>query len=271
MVTAIAPGSRPQSSLRVQVVRWSQPFAWLLLGWQDLRAHWMASLAHGALIAGLWLVLLTVAGTHPYMLAALMSGFMLIAPVMSGGLCELSRRQGTDEALTFDGSAAGVSAHGAAMMRFGALLAALTVAWFLISVVALNTLFHRPEPSLGEVLYGGFLSSSSPQQLLDYLAIGGVLALAVLAMSVVAVPLILDRGAGAGEAIRTSLRVTAANIPAMMVWSALLVVMVAIGFATALVGLVVVVPVMGHATWHAYRDTVHARLELAGSEHRHAA
>lgn len=271
MVTAVAPGSRPQSLLRIQVVRWSQPFSWILLGIQDLRAHWMASMAHGALIAGLWVLLLTVAGTHPYVIAALMSGFMLIAPVMSGGLCELSRRQGTDEAQTFDGSAAGVSKHGAAMMKFGALLAVLTVGWFLVSVLTLNSLFNRPEPTLGEILYGGFLSSSTPEQLIDYVAVGGVLALAVLAMSVVAVPLILDRGASAGEAIRTSLRVAMANIPAMIVWSALLVVLVALGFATALVGLVVVVPIMGHATWHAYRDLVHARQDVASLTGRQAA
>lgn len=256
MVTAIAPGKHSHSAPHIHTVAWSRPFAWVALGYADLRAHWAASLAHGALIAGLWLVLLALAGSHPYIVAALVSGFMLVAPVLAGGLCELSRRQETGQALSFDGSAEGIALHAGPMMKFGAMLAAITVAWFLVSVTILNTVFHRPEPSLGELLYGGFFDLSNLGQWLDYLVIGGVLAVVVLAVSVVAVPLILDHDASAGEAVRTSVRATMANIPAMLVWSALLVVLAAAGFATLLLGLVFVIPLMGHATWHAYRDMV---------------
>lgn len=256
MITAVASGTRQHPSLQIRAVSWSRPFTWLARGWRDLRQHAQASLAHGAMIAGLWLMFLAVAGTHPYVIAGLISGFMLIAPVLSGGLCELSRRQGSGEAQTFEGSAEGVAQHAPAIMRFGGLLAVLTVCWFLTSVLLLNTVFHRPEPTLGEVLYGGFLGAGSLSEWMDWLVIGGALALVVLAMSVVAVPMILDLQSSAGEALRASLRATFANLPAMVVWSALLVALVAIGFATFLLGLVVVVPVMGHATWHAYLDLV---------------
>ena len=75
-------------------------------------------------------------------------------------------------------------------------------------------------------------------------------------MSVVAVPLIIDRHASASEAIRASLRAAAANVPAMVLWAALIVALTMLGFATLLVGMVVVAPLLGYATWHAYRDLI---------------
>jgi uncharacterized membrane protein len=73
---------------------------------------------------------------------------------------------------------------------------------------------------------------------------------------VVAVPMIVDRDVDAATAVRTSHRVTLADLPAMLIWAALIVLLAAIGFLTFLVGMVVVFPLLGHATWHAYRDLV---------------
>jgi len=85
---------------------------------------------------------------------------------------------------------------------------------------------------------------------------GAVLAVIVFVMSVVAVPLIIDRHAGASDAIRASLRATLFNLPAMLVWAALIVGLTVLGFVTLLVGMVFVAPLLGYATWHAYRDLV---------------
>jgi uncharacterized membrane protein len=70
------------------------------------------------------------------------------------------------------------------------------------------------------------------------------------------VPLIIDRHARAADAIRASLRVTFSNLPAMLLWAALIVAVTAIGFLTLLVGMVIVAPLLGYATWHAYRDLI---------------
>jgi uncharacterized membrane protein len=75
-------------------------------------------------------------------------------------------------------------------------------------------------------------------------------------MSVVAVPLLIDRHANASEAIRASIRASLANLPAMLVWAALIVGLTVIGFVTLLVGMVVIAPLLGYATWHAYRDLI---------------
>jgi uncharacterized membrane protein len=73
---------------------------------------------------------------------------------------------------------------------------------------------------------------------------------------VVAVPLIIDRRASASEAIRASIRAALRNLPAMLLWAALIVGLTAIGFVTLLIGMVVVAPLLGYATWHAYRDLI---------------
>jgi uncharacterized membrane protein len=90
--------------------------------------------------------------------------------------------------------------------------------------------------------------------LLGYVGCGAVLAGIVFAMSVVAVPLIIDRHASASEAMRASIRATLANLPAMLVWAGLIVGLTVIGFVTLLLGMVLIAPLLGYATWHAYRD-----------------
>src|SRR2546429_7339349 len=74
--------------------------------------------------------------------------------------------------------------------------------------------------------------------------------------SVVAVPLIIDRHASASDAIRASVRATLTNLPAMLVWALLIVALTVLGFVTLLVGMVIVAPLLGYATWHAYRDLI---------------
>jgi len=96
----------------------------------------------------------------------------------------------------------------------------------------------------------------SSAQILGFVICGGVLAAIVFALSVVAVPLIIDRHASATEAMRASLRAVLANLPAMLLWAFLIVGLTAIAFVTMLVGMVIVAPLLGYATWHAYRDLI---------------
>jgi len=256
MPASIVVGPRQRLHFEVRTVPWSQPLHWVGCAWRDLRALGGASIAHGVLITAFGVILLLIGGTHPYYIAALVSGFMLAGPVVSVGLCELSRRRSAGEPATFDASLEGFSRHGTAILEFGGILAAMTLAWFVASEFLLRSLFHYRAPTLNDVLYGGLLTSTTSPQLLQYLLAGALLALIAFSLSVVAVPLILDRDATAGEAMRTSLKAVSTNIPAMIVWSGLLVLLAALGFATLLVGLVITVPLMGHATWYAYRDLV---------------
>jgi uncharacterized membrane protein len=245
--------------LRLEVMHISpfQPLKWLVRGWVDMRKHWGASLGYGALIVGLGWTLLIFCGTHPYFVAAAITGFLLVGPAMSAGLVEMSRRYSRGQSASFDDSLEGFGRNASALFEFGIILALCAVVWFGLSAVLLGTVFHIAEPDMRETLYRGFIDSANRSQVLAYIAVGGVLAASVFAVSVVAIPLIIDRHATAGQAMRASVRAVFTNIPAMIVWSALILILTIIGYAPLLGGLLIIAPLLGHATWHAYQDMIH--------------
>jgi uncharacterized membrane protein len=111
-------------------------------------------------------------------------------------------------------------------------------------------------PSVADTYYLGFVSEVNRQQVLWFAGTGAVLAFVVFLLSVVTVPLIIDRRETAGAAMADSLRVALRHPLSMVVWSGLLAAVTIIGFATLLVGMIVLIPLLGHATWHAYKDLV---------------
>jgi uncharacterized membrane protein len=135
-------------------------------------------------------------------------------------------------------------------------LAICAAVWFGVSALLLGTVFHIAAPDISETLYRGFLDSTNRSQVLAYIVIGGVLATAVFDVSVVSIPLIIDRHAAAGEAMRASVNAVFHNIPAMILWSALILVLTVLGYAPLLFGLVIIAPLLGHATWHAYKGMI---------------
>jgi uncharacterized membrane protein len=258
MGTTLVSGQDQTLHVDVMHIPVYQPFVWLLDGWRDLRRHWGASLGYGALIVALGWTLLVFCGTHPYFVAAAISGFLLVGPVMSAGLCEMSRRYSLGQAANFDDSLEGFKRNAPALFEFGVILAICAAVWFGISALLLGTVFHIPAPDISETLYRGFLDSTNRSQVLAYIVVGGVLATGVFAVSVVAIPLIIDRHASAGQAMNASINAVLHNIPAMIVWSALILLLTIIGYAPLLCGLLVIAPLLGHATWHAYKGMIRA-------------
>lgn len=256
MGTTLASGDERALELSIRRTSILQPFHWLRLGWRDVRRAPRASLAYGVLIAALGWAILVVSATDPYLVAAAISGFLLVGPLMSAGLCEMSRRYERGETASFDESLEGFSRNAGALLEFGVILALAAILWFAISAVMFAAVFRITVPGIRQTMYEGFLQSIDRSQLLAYVGVGAVLAVIVFSLSVVAIPLIIDRHAKAGEAIGASLRAVLANLPAMMVWSALIAALTLIGYAPLLFGLVVIVPWLGHATWHAYRGLI---------------
>jgi uncharacterized membrane protein len=241
----------------VHHVPWKQSVEWLHRAWSDLRYFRGASLAHGALITLLGAVLLIIGGSHPYFLVAAVSGYLLIGPIMATGLCELSRRRQTGEPAGFDESLSAINRNQRGLLQFGAILAAILIVWFVASEMALRAVLYVPRLGLDSALWGGFTDAESSAQLLTYVGSGAVLALIVFAVSVVAVPFLIDHpDASAASAMWASIKATRANIPAMLLWSVYILALTGFGFATLLIGMIVVQPLLGHATWHAYRDLV---------------
>ena len=255
MTTSVGVGRPEALQVEIRRVPAGKSIEWLNRGWDDLKRIGWPGLAQGVLIAVLGAVLLTLGSTHMYLTAAAVTGYLLVGPVMTTGLCELARRREAREPLGFDESLQALTRNPDGLLHFGGILASIALLWFVLSGVLLGSVLNDSVPSLAVALWGG-ASMLTPSQLLGYLVCGGVLAAIVFAVSVVSVPLIIERHASASEATRASLRVTFANLPAMLVWAGLIVGLTAIGFLTLLIGMVVVAPLLGYATWHAYRDLI---------------
>jgi uncharacterized membrane protein len=255
MTTSIGIGSAATVHVQIRHVTAGRAVDWLIRGWDDLKRIGWPGLAHCTLIAILGGVLLALGSTHMYLTAAAVTGYLLVGPVMTTGLCELARRREAREPLGFDESLQALARNPDGLLHFGGILGLVALLWFVLSAILLESVLSASMPSLAVALWGG-ASMLTPAQLLGYIVCGGVLAAIVFGLSVVSVPLIIDRHARASEAMRASLRVTVTNLPAMAVWAGLIVALTAIGFLTLLVGMVFVAPLLGYATWHAYRDLI---------------
>ena len=114
--------------------------------------------------------------------------------------------------------------------------------------------FDGIPPSVRDNFYRTIADWSYPGFFVTYLTTGAIFALLAFVLSVVSAPMIFDRAVDTNKAILTSIKVVGTNPAAMAVWAALIAALTAIGFASFLIGLVIVLPLLGHATWHAYRD-----------------
>ena len=256
MSTPLSLGKRPFLHVDVRSVPALQSVVWLRRGWEDLRQMERASLAHGVIISIIGAVLLMLGGTHPYLVAAAVTGYLLVGPIMTTGVCELSRRRAAREPRGFDESLEAVTRNPDALMHFGGILALIAIIWFIASTVLLQSVLGIRVPSLSVALWGGAGDFASTREVIAYFSSGAIFAITVFVLSVVSVPLIIDRHATASEAMWASVKASVHNIPAMIVWGVLIVGLTALGFATLLMGMIVVAPLLGHATWHAYRDLI---------------
>jgi uncharacterized membrane protein len=249
----------------VKVVSATQPFHWLARGWRDVWRCPMASLAHGVTVAFFGAALLVVARDRFWMLAGAFSGFLVVAPVLATGLYALSRALDRDEPADFSLLRRTWTVWGQnrrsdptsywCLVRFGLLLALAGTGWVLTSAAFITLFAPVPINSPADFLRHIVVAPNTHVFEL-WLILGGVLAAPVFASSVVSMPMLLDRHVKPMEAVLTSWRVVQANPLPIALWAALLMLLTLVGFATVLFGLVFVIPLLGHASWHAYRDLV---------------
>lgn len=233
-----------------------RPFTWLQAGWRDLRANPIASLAYGLLFAIAGDFILLFAWQRPQLFTAAISGFFLVAPLLAAGLYEISRRQAAGRTSTFIDSLAGWRRNGQSLALFGLLLALVGIAWERLSAILFALLAEDLAPDLSTFAASILGSEDYRVLMIVWFIAGGSLALLVFAISAISVPMLVDRDCDFLTAVMTSLRAVSTNLDAMVLWAALIVSLTLIGFATLLFGLVILMPLIGHASWHAYRDLV---------------
>jgi uncharacterized membrane protein len=215
------------------------------------------SLVYGACFALMgWLIAFTFRHAYEYA-SALVTGFFLVGPFLAIGLYDLSRRREQGEATRLAPTLTAWRTNAGAIGIFALVLTVILLLWARASLIVFALFYMQGMPTAAKFLEQIF-SMDNLEFLFAYAVVGGFFAFLTFAVSVVSVPMMLDRHTDGVVAVLTSLRAFATNLPAMLVWAATIVVLVGAGFALAFAGLLVAVPLIGHATWHAYRALVEA-------------
>ena len=277
-----APSSGPARALLppIHSVEPDQPLRWLVLGFRDLCRNPWLSMAHGLALALAGLVFTWLAFDRFWLLAGLVSAFMVLAPVLATSLYAMSRAIERDEpvnlALLVDTwtrwnlRLQSQPDSYWALIRFGLLLGLAAVGWVLTSSALIQLMapvpIHTPMDFLRHVV------ASQDHRLFElWLALGGLMAAPLFASSVVSMPLLLDRQVSVLQAVLTSWKAVLSHPITLALWAFLLMSLSLLGLFSLFLGLILVVPVLGHASWHAYRELVDvsdlpSRLDESDSE-----
>jgi uncharacterized membrane protein len=209
-------------------------------------------------VAGLVLAWLTLGYDMLPLLFPLASGFALIGPVAAVGLYEISRRREQGVDITWADAFGVVRAPAfGAIVVLGLVLVAIFLLWLAAAyAIYLVTLGPEPPASAGSFVQDVFTTSAGWALIIVGVGVGFLFALLVLTVSVVSFPLLLDRDVGLYTAVATSVRAVVANPGPMAVWGLIVAGGLAIGSIPLLLGLILVMPVLGHASWHLYRKVV---------------
>ena len=247
---AAAPGTELPRVRRVSPAR---TLVWLRRGLADVSA---TSVLYGAVIAGCGLLLLGVVVQASYLVPALVGGFLLVAPFAAIVLYGMSRQIEAGEPPDATRAVASLRRQAGSIALFGLMLAFALIAWERLAAIIFALSYGGRDPDLSNFLADVLFSGEYGALLLAFFGAGALFAATVFALSVVTAPLLLDRDLDVVIAALTSLRCCTTNPATMLLWAAIIAVITALGVATFMLGLVVAFPLLGHASWHAYRELV---------------
>ena len=255
---AVASNHTTDEQSLIREITLDDPWQWLAAGWKDLRTCPVVSLSYGLFFVA-FSYLLTFAliwWDMFYFLPPLVAGYFLVAPVLGIGLYSVSRSLERGEPVTIRGSLAAWRENETQVAAMGLMLMMLFLIWFLVAILVFALFFHKPIPTWENFVPVLFLSGDSPLFLFAGVFSGAIIAGFVFSVAAVSVPMLFDRPVNALFAVRTSLMAVRANWQPMLLWASLLVLFAGSGLATFYFGLALWFPLVGHATWHAYRAVV---------------
>lgn len=233
----------------------AEPLDWLAAGARTFAQAPSCSLLYGTVFTlACWLVV-ALSWSLPWLTVAFLTGLMLVGPFLAAGLYVAARQQESGEHANIRGTLALMWERRTYLSLFALFLGLVAAAWVRLSSLLFALQFNGLSPSVegfGNLLRGHF----DPVLAGFFVGIGLLLAITVFITSALSIPMILDRDVDPVTAIQTSVRAVSLNRPAMAFWAALIVLLGGIGIMTAFVGMVVLFPVLGYATWHSYRRTV---------------
>jgi uncharacterized membrane protein len=242
----------------VNVIDVERPWIWLQLGWRDFVAARSVSLPFGIMISVASLILISLLWQVDLLAYALplAAGFMFLAPAV--GICfyDISRRLERKEPLHMESVALAWKQHASQIAFMGLVMVLFQLAWIRLATLIFALFFSNQPASWDRFVTAIVFSTDGIPFLVVGTVLGGILAAVSFAISVTSFPMLLDRDVGTAAAIATSVHATMKNWRVMIGWAALIVLFTVAGLVTGCIGLAITMPLIGHASWHAYRDLV---------------
>lgn len=258
--TAQTPSEPSVFSLPLAHLSPSDPFRWLQLGWADFKRCPRIGLFYGLCFFAMGHALLAVFQNAPAYVLALSAGFLLMGPFLCLGLYDASRAMQTQSHRpSLRASLQAWRPTKGTMGIFAGVLLILELIWGRASLVVFAVTFNTM-PST-EKLLPQLLNPENIGFLITYTMVGAFFAGLIFVTSVISIPMIMDRQTDAVSAGLTSIRACLQNPGVMLLWGALITVLIGLSMLPFFLGLIVVGPVIGHATWHAYRHIVPPQTE----------
>ncbi|RTR07047.1 DUF2189 domain-containing protein [Halomonas nitroreducens] len=244
--------------ITIRPVGMDKPRAWLAAGFEDFRRATAVSLAYGMFWVGLSIAITAGAFTLGlwHWLLPLIAGFMFIGPLVAVGSYGISQALEAGRNPTLGDAFGGWKGHAGQLAMMGVMLVLILLAWFNMAMLLFALFFGLGAPDPTTIYLSLLTTPQGLGMLLVGTAIGAVLAFGAFTISVVAIPTLMDQDLTFMEGIEASVRSVARNFRPMLLWAVILTGCVIVGVATFYIGLALILPVLGHASWHAYEDLV---------------
>lgn len=258
MTTHIAPppSAAPPSvfDMRLNRLRFADIPAWLAAGWRDFLQAPTIGVFYGTCFVGMGWALLKVFEHAPAYVLALAAGFLLMGPFVCMGLYRVSQQLERGETPGIAASLTAWLARPSTLAIFGFTLLVIEMLWGRVALVIFAVSFDGMPDFKGSLLK--LVDPENIGFIVAYLGAGAIFAGLIFSISVVSIPMILDRPVDAITAGLTSMRLVLTQTPVMLAWGATITVLIALAMLPGFLGLLVMGPVVGHASWHAYRAAI---------------
>lgn len=242
----------PSSAFRIRQRPPSAIAGWLGKGWHDLVGIGWPSYLHGILVASTGALLLSATLDAEYLLPGLATAFVIIGPILATGLYGMSRRRAQEQPTGLRDAIWAWRSASRCLFRFSLLLLFAALAWVAVSALLFQLYVNVPIDNAF-----AFLRYVLTQETLNFLLwslLGSLGAAVVFASTVISVPLLLDRDISTWDAILTSIHTVGENPVTMVLWALFIAFATVLSLLTGMLGFIILYPLIGHASWHAYRD-----------------
>lgn len=248
----------PWGHARIRAIPLDRPWQWLAAGWTDFVRTRAIGIAYGAVLVAVsfMMTLGLYVADMAFLILPMTAGFMFVSPLFGVGLYEISRRLDAGQPVSLGIAIAAFRRNPSQILLMGLVLMLFHLAWVRIAMLLFALFFQEGAPPLDTLADTVFFLASNLPFLVTGTVVGALLAVGAFAIGAFSIPMLLDRPVGVATAMATSIAAVRENWKPLALWAVLITVFTGAAMVLFYVGLLAAWPVIGHASWHAYRDVV---------------